>query len=123
MSELLKPIPSEELDDFHAYCSGWFDHDHLSPETFAHFKRLVRSAYRTWDSWDPLDYEAVKCLVSPSVDHIAKVALVCYNHNETYFREQVLDWLSVALHGLGIKDASWFFNDHLFTRNGYYPRC
>lgn len=122
MSELLRSIPRAELEDFHHYCSGWFDHQ-LSPEEFVQFKRLVRSAYRTWDSWDSLDYEAVKCLAHPAVDHIEKVALVCYNHNETYFREQVLDWLSVTLHGLGIKDASWFFNDHLFTRKRHYPRC
>ena len=74
MSGLLTPLPSKKLDDFREYCLDWFD-QRLSPDMFARFKRIVRSAYKTWDSWDLLDYKAVKCLSDPWVDSLTKVAL------------------------------------------------
>ena len=122
MNELLYPIPGDELDRFRDYCLDWFG-QRPSPEQFAKFKRIVRSEYKTWDSWDPLDYEAVKCLANPLADGMTKVALICYNHNETFFREQVMEWLSWAIYGPGIKDDDWDEHDHLFTRKGCYKRC
>ena len=121
MNDLLKPVPSEEVAEFQNYCLDWFDGT-SSPYTFARFKRIARCAYNLWDSWDPLDYEAVKCLCSPRVIGPAKIALVCYNHNEIWFREEVMTWAELAPRGEGMKPDD-LEDSHLYTRNGCYRQC
>ena len=123
MNDLLKPVASDEHEDFNDYYDDWFDLA-WTPENFDRFKRIARSAYQLWDSWDPLDYEAVKCLCSPQVDGPAKVALVCYNHNETWFREEVVNWTVLATPEEGInEEPEWKYGSYLFTRKKCYKQC
>ena len=97
MKDFLTSVPAEKSEEFLDYVDDWFD----DGVDFDGLKRVIRAAYKLWDSWDPIDYEAVKVLSSPRVTCIRDVALVCWNHNETWFREQVIAWMELV----SIRDA------------------
>lgn len=105
--------------EFLAYYCEWFDHD---SEMFwwKKFKKIVREQYKLWDSWDPLDYEPVKKICGRKTKDLFDVAKVCYNHNETYFRQEVMDWMELAQTGERIKMGGDLDGDIRFTRNNYY---
>lgn len=130
MKDLLASAPAHQRQEFLDYLDDYFP-DGLSDQRFSdgfdfdRFKRIVRSRYKLWDSWDPLDYEAVKVLSGPRVTCTQEAALVCWNHNETWFREQVMTWMELAC----IKDAPeeerLIFLEHspmctLYTRHKVY---
>ena len=45
---------------------------------------------------DDMDYDAVKEICRSQVKDMYAVALICYDHNQTYFREQVMTWVDLA---------------------------
>lgn len=131
MIDLLTSVPKEEEDQFWDYHDDWFSagFDHATGLSdgfcFERFKRIVREAYKLWDSWDPLDYEAVKVLSGPRVRCLADVALVCYNHNETWFREQVMTWMELATIKEEPEEEEFIFVECSpwcirYTRNNHY---
>ena len=63
---------------------------------FPQFKRLVREMFKLMNPSD-LDYEATKKMCR--AQDMVGVAEICYRHNETYFREEVMDWVELAQTG------------------------
>ena len=83
------------------YCE-YFDYDH-DFMWFDKFKRIVRENYKLWDSWDPLDFEAMKKICSPKTCALYDVAEICYQHVETALREIVMNSMEMAETGEPIK--------------------
>ena len=65
-------------------------------------------------STDDMDYHAVKEICRSQVKDMYEVALICYNHNETYFGEQVMTWVDLA------QGESRRNRETRFLRNRYY---
>ena len=54
---------------------------------------------------------------------MVEVAEICYRHNETYFREEVMDWVKLAQTGRQVIRVAPKGQDIHFLRNrGYYVR-
>ena len=63
---------------------------------FPKFKRLAREMLKLMNTYD-MDYEAAKKICW--AQDMFEVAEICYRHNETYFREEVMDWVELAQTG------------------------
>lgn len=50
------------------------------------------------------------------------VAKICYRHNETDFRHEVMDWMELAQTGKRIKMGEDLGEDIFFTRANYYVK-
>ena len=75
----------------------------------------MREQYKLWNSWDPLDYEPVKKICGRKTKDLYDVAEICYDHNETYFREEVMDWMELAQTGERIKMGEDLSDNIRFT--------
>ena len=83
--------------EFIAYYFQFFDDvDDVDFMYFDRFKRIAKANLKLWDTWDPLDYEVLKKICSSLTNDLFRVAEICYEHNETYFREQIMTWLELA---------------------------
>ena len=79
---------------FISYYCEYFDDD-SEIFWFKTFKAIVRAHFQLMNTSD-LDYQAVKDICHPSTEDLYDVARICYRHNETYFREQVMTWMEIA---------------------------
>ena len=87
---------------------------------FPHFKRLVRAMFKLMNPSD-LDYEATKKMCR--AQDMIEVAEICYRHNETYFREEVIDWVELAQTGRRrIRVAPKGQDIHFLRNRVYYVR-
>ena len=77
--------------NFITYYCEWFDHDD-EIFWFPTFKRVAREKLRLM-STDDIDFQALRSICAPSMEDLYDVAKICFNHNETYFREEVLSWI------------------------------
>ena len=85
---------------------------------FPKFKRLVREMFKLMNTSD-LDYEPVKKMCR--AEDMYEVAEICYRHNETYFREEVMDWVDLAQTGRRlIRIAPKGQDVHFLRRRVYY---
>ena len=84
---------------------------------FPQFKRLVRAMFKLMNPSD-MDYEATQKVCR--AQDMMEVAEICYRHNETYFREEVMDWVELAQTGQRrIRVAPQGQEIH-FLRNRFY---
>ena len=79
---------------FLSYYCEWFDDD-SEIFWFRKFKKIVKENFKLMDT-DDMDYDAVKEICRSQVKDMYAVALICYDHNQTYFREQVMTWVDLA---------------------------
>ena len=82
---------------FITYFCEWFDYDD-DIFWFPQFKRLARERFRLM-STDDLDYKALEAICKPHVTDMFDVAKICYHHNETYFREELVTWIDAIRDG------------------------
>jgi len=105
--------------DFLTYFCAFFDED-TEMFWFKKFKKIVREHFKLMDTGD-LDYEPVRRICSPTTTDLYEVAKICYTHNETYFREQVMTWMELAQGGkLHLINAPHGEHDFHFLRDGFY---
>lgn len=45
---------------------------------------------------DDIDYKALKAICHPDTEDLYRVAWICYEHNKTAFREEVMDWIEMV---------------------------
>ena len=83
--------------DFLTYFCAFFDDD-AEMFWFDKFKKIVREHFKLMSTED-MDYEPVRRICSPTTTDLYDVAKICYVHNETYFREQVMVWMDLAQGG------------------------
>ena len=87
---------------------------------FPQFKRLVRAMFKLMNPSD-MDYEAAKKVCR--AQDMMEVAEICYRHNETYFREEVMDWVELAQTGRRrIRVAPKGQEIHFLRNRFYYVR-
>ena len=88
---------------------------------FNKFKKIVRENFKLMDMED-MDYEPVRKICSPATTDLYDVAKICYAHNETYFREQVMTWMEMAQGGGSYYtiNAPHGEHDFHFLRNSFY---
>ena len=84
---------------------------------FPQFKRLVRAMFKLMNPSD-MDYEATKKMCR--AQDMMEVAEICYRHNETYFREEVMDWVELAQTGQRRIRVAPKGQDIHFLRNRFY---
>ena len=65
-----------------------------------------------------LDYVPVKNICR--ADDMYEVAKICYRHNATYFREEVMDWVELAQTGRRLKRLAPRGQDVHFLRHRVY---
>lgn len=82
---------------FLAYYLDFFDDD-AEMFWFARFKALARQRLRLMNA-DDIDYKALKAICHPDTKDLYRVAWICYEHNETAFREEVMDWIEMVTGG------------------------
>ena len=100
------------VPSFLSYYCEWFDDD-SEVFWFQKFKKIVRENFKLM-STDDMDYDAVKEICRSQVKDMYEVALICYEHNETYFREQVMTWAGL------VQSESRCNREIRFLRNRYY---
>ena len=83
--------------NFITYYCEWFDHDD-EMFWFRTFKKVARENLRLMNT-DDIDFRALSSICAPTTEDLYDVAKICYNHNETYFREQVLTWIDAIRDG------------------------
>ena len=83
---------------------------------FPQFKRLVRAMFKLMNPSD-MDYEATKKVCRAK--DMMEVAEICYRH-ETYFREEVMDWVELAQTGQRRIRVAPKGQDIHFLRNRFY---
>ena len=83
---------------------------------FPQFKRLAREMFKLMNTSD-LDYEAAKKICW--AQDMLEVAEICYRH-ETYFREEVMDWVELAQTGQRVIRVAPKGKDIHFLRNRVY---
>ena len=93
------------------FCEFFDDVDDVDFLYFKKFKNIAKANLKLWDTWDPLDYAALKKICCPATNDLYTVAEICYAHNETYFREQIMTWLEMA------REAADKFGADKFTRS------
>ena len=87
---------------------------------FPQFKRLVRAMFKLMNPSD-MDYEATQKVCR--AQDMMEVAEICYRHNETYFREEVMDWVELAQTGQRrIRVAPKGQEIHFLRNRFYYVR-
>ena len=84
---------------------------------FPQFKRLAREMFKLMNTSD-MDYEATKKICR--AQDMVEVAEICYRHNETYFREEVMDWVELAQTGRRVIRVAPKGQDIHFLRNRVY---
>ena len=85
---------------------------------FPKFKCLVREMFKLMNTSD-LDYKVTKKICR--AQDMYEVAEICYEHNETYFREEVMDWVELAQTGQRlIRVAPKGQDVHFLRRCVYY---
>ena len=84
---------------------------------FPQFKRLVRAMFKLMNPSD-MDYEAAKKVCR--AQDMMEVAEICYRHNETYFREEVMDWVELAQTGQRRIRVAPKGQEIHFLRNRFY---
>ena len=84
---------------------------------FPQFKRLAREMFKLMNTSD-LDYEAAKKVCR--AQDMVEVAAICHRHNETYFREEVMDWVELAQTGQRVIRVAPKGQDIHFLRNRVY---
>lgn len=112
MGELFCRRHSSSFADY--YSDFFFD----SYETswFHRFLRIARENFRLANT-DDMDYQALKKVCSPSTKDMLSVAAICYRHNETAFREEMMEFADLA-RNRGIKRHRK--KDIRFLRRRYY---
>ena len=103
---------TNEYPSFLSYYCEWFDDD-SEIFWFQKFKKIVRENFKLMDT-DDMDYDAVKEICRSQVKDMYAVALICYDHNETYYREQVMTWVDLA------QGKSRCSREMRFLRNRWY---
>ena len=107
----------EEEMSFIQYYVEYFEDD-AEMFWFPQFKRLAREMFKLMNTSD-LDYEAAK--KTCQAQDMYEVAEICYRHNETYFREEVMDWVELAQTGRrGIRVAPKGKDIHFLRNRVYY---
>ena len=84
---------------------------------FPQFKRLARAMFKLMNT-SHMDYEAAKKVCR--AQDMMEVAEICYRHNETYFREEVMDWVELAQTGRRVIRVAPPGQDIHFLRNRVY---
>ena len=84
---------------------------------FPIFKQLVREMFKLMNTSD-LDYVPVKNMCR--ANDMYEVAEICYRHNETYIREEVMDWVEWAQTGQRLKRLAPRGQDVHFLRHRIY---
>ena len=84
---------------------------------FPQFKRLVRAMFKLMNPSD-MDYEATQKVCR--AQDMMEVAEICYRHNETYFREEVMDWVELAQTGQRRIRVAPKGQEIHFLRNRFY---
>ena len=87
---------------------------------FPKFKRLAREMFKLMNTSD-MDYEAAKKICR--AQDMYELAEICYEHNETYFRELevVMDWVDLVQTGRRlIRIAPKGKDVHFLRRRVYY---
>lgn len=101
------------------YYVDHFREDSLAPEWFPRFKKLAREIWRLADS-DCLDYDIYRQIAHPKTQSLVDVSNYCYDHNETWFREEMMEWIKLVKTGrrykIGIRDPEI----HFLRRSYYY---
>ena len=108
--------PVEKRMLFIQYYVEYFEDD-AEMFWFPQFKRLVREMFKLMNTSD-LDYEATKKMCR--AQDMVEVAEICYRHNETYFREEVMDWVELAQTGRRLIRVVPKGQDIHFLRNRVY---
>ena len=112
-----KGRPVKKRMSFINYYVEYFEDD-AERFWFPQFKQLVRKMFKLMNTSD-LDYEAVKKMCR--AQDMYEVAEICYGHNETYFREEVMDWVELAQTGRRlIRVAPKGKDVHFLRRRVYY---
>ena len=111
--------PRREKMLFIQYYVEYFEDD-AEMFWFPQFKRLVRAMFKLMNPSD-MDYEATKKVCR--AQDMMEVAEICYRHNETYFREEVMDWIELAQTGRRrIRVAPKGQEIHFLRNRFYYVR-
>ena len=84
---------------------------------FPKFKQLVREMFKLMNTSE-LDYVPVKNICH--ADDIYEMAKICCRHNETYFREEVMNWVELAQMGQRFKRLAPRGKDVHFLRHRVY---
>ena len=84
---------------------------------FPQFKRLARAMFKLMNT-SHMDYEATQKVCR--AQDMYEVATICYRHNETYFREEVMDWVELAQTGQRRIRVAPKGQDIHFLRNRVY---
>ena len=108
--------PRREKMLFIQYYVEYFEDD-AEMFWFPQFKRLVRAMFKLMNPSD-MDYEATKKMCR--AQDMMEVAEICYRHNETYFREEVMDWVELARTGQRRIRVAPKGQDIHFLRNRFY---
>ena len=109
--------PSRKRMSFINYYVEYFEDD-AEMFWFPKFKQLVREMFKLMNTSD-LDYEATKKICR--AQDMYEVAEICYEHNETYFREEVMDWVELAETGRRLQRIAPKGQDaHFLRRRVYY---
>ena len=108
--------PRREKMLFIQYYVEYFEDD-AEMFWFPQFKRLVRAMFKLMNPSD-LDYDATKKMCR--AQDMIEVAEICYRHNETYFREEVMDWVELAQTGQRRIRVAPKGQDIHFLRNRFY---
>ena len=111
--------PRREKMLFIQYYVEYFEDD-AEMFWFPQFKRLVQAMFKLMNPSD-MDYEATKKVCR--AQDMMEVAEICYRHNETYFREEVMDWVELAQTGQRrIRVAPKGQEIHFLRNRVYYVR-
>ena len=84
---------------------------------FSQFKRLARAMFKLMNT-SHMDYEATQKVCR--AQDMMEVAEICYRHNETYFREEVMDWVELAQTGRRLIRVAPKGQEIHFLRNRVY---
>ena len=84
---------------------------------FPNFKRMAREMLKLMNTSD-MDYEAAKKVCR--AQDMYEVAKICYEHKETYFREEVMDWVELAQTGRRVIRIAPKGKDAHFLRHRVY---
>ena len=84
---------------------------------FPKFKRWAREMFKLMNT-SYMDYEAAKKICR--AQDMYEVAKICYIHNETYFREVVMDWVELAQTGQRLQRIAPKGQDVHFLRHRVY---
>ena len=80
--------------EFMGYYCEFFDDD-SEIFWFDKFKKIAKTIYRLTNV-DDTDYLPLKEICSPSTRDLYRVAEICYEHDVTYFRMEVMLWMELA---------------------------